>query len=57
MVIAARSNELDAARLGDASAIGGVFKRNPNRGSLVPAIVTGVSERQRGADRRATAYL
>ena len=43
---------VDPALLGDASAIGGVFKRNPNRGSLVTAIVTGVSERRAELIRR-----
>jgi penicillin-binding protein 1A len=43
---------VDPALLGDAVAISGVFKRNPNRGSLVTAIVTGVSERRAELIRR-----
>jgi penicillin-binding protein 1A len=43
---------VDPALLGDAVAISGVFKRNPNRGSLVTAIVTGVFERRAELIRR-----
>jgi penicillin-binding protein 1A len=36
---------LDPAQLGDAAALQQVFKRNPRRGSLWPAVVTAVADR------------
>jgi penicillin-binding protein 1A len=36
---------IDPARLGDADTLNQVFKRNPQRGSLRPAVVTAVAER------------
>ncbi|HET7202584.1 MAG TPA: PBP1A family penicillin-binding protein [Steroidobacteraceae bacterium] len=43
---------LDPASLDDAVALGGAFKRNPNRGSLVTAVVTRVDERDAVVIRR-----
>ncbi|HET9693071.1 MAG TPA: PBP1A family penicillin-binding protein [Steroidobacteraceae bacterium] len=43
---------LDPASLDDAIALGGVFKRHPNRGSLVTAVVTRVDEREAVVIRR-----
>jgi penicillin-binding protein 1A len=43
---------LDATRLDDAIALGGAFKRNPGRGSLVAAVVTRVGERDATVIRR-----
>jgi penicillin-binding protein 1A len=36
---------IDPSQLGDATALGLVFKRNPRRGSLMPAVTTTVAER------------
>ncbi|HEX5648704.1 MAG TPA: PBP1A family penicillin-binding protein [Steroidobacteraceae bacterium] len=43
---------LDATKLDDAIALGAAFKRNPNRGSLVTAVVTRVGERDATVIRR-----
>jgi penicillin-binding protein 1A len=43
---------LDPATLDDAIALGGAFKRHPNRGSLVTAVVTRVGERDAEVVRR-----
>jgi penicillin-binding protein 1A len=43
---------LEAARLDDAIALGGAFKRHPNRGSLITAVVTRVGERDATVIRR-----
>jgi penicillin-binding protein 1A len=43
---------LDPTALDDAIALGGAFRRNPNRGSLVTAVVTQVGEREAVAIRR-----
>jgi penicillin-binding protein 1A len=45
-------DRLDPASLEDAIAVGGAFKRTPNRGSLVTAIVTRVDERGAEVIRR-----
>jgi penicillin-binding protein 1A len=39
---------IDPAQLGDAATLNRVFKRNPRRGSLWPAVVTAVADRSAG---------
>ncbi|MDH4311043.1 MAG: penicillin-binding protein 1A [Gammaproteobacteria bacterium] len=39
---------IDPAQLGDAATLNQVFKRNPQRGSLRPAVVTAVADRSAG---------
>jgi penicillin-binding protein 1A len=46
------AEQLDPAILGDALALGQAFRRHPNRGSLVTAVVTSVAERSAEVMRR-----
>jgi penicillin-binding protein 1A len=46
------AEQLDAATLGDESALARAFRRHPNRGSLVTAVVTGVADRSAEVVRR-----
>jgi penicillin-binding protein 1A len=46
------AEQLDPAILGDPVALGQAFRRHPNRGSLVTAVVTGVADRSAEVVRR-----
>ncbi|HEX9208816.1 MAG TPA: PBP1A family penicillin-binding protein [Steroidobacteraceae bacterium] len=46
------AEQLDPAALADATALAQAFRRHPNRGSLVTAVVTGVAERSAEVVRR-----